>query len=403
MTGSIQEKNGKYQIVLNFKDSEGKRKQKWISTGLDIKGNKRKAEELLKGYLSENEESDYIEPTKTFLHDFIEKWIELNKANIQVTTYDGYKHILKKHIIPYFQEHTVILNKVKPIDIQRYYAFKSEEGLSPNTIIKHHGVIRTALQYAVKIHMIKENVADLVDKPKREKFHNSFYNGEELSKLFSVTKGYPIEIPIVLAVYYGLRRSEILGLRFDAIDFDNRIIKICNKVIRGHDENGTLTGMPEKKLKSDTSYRSLPLCDDMFYYLKEVKEKINNNMFMMGNTYNHKYDGYVCVNQLGNLIQPDYVSDMFPKLLDKYGLRKIRFHDLRHSCATLLLSLGYSMKEIQEWLGHSDFMITANTYTHVDYKNKIRMINSVENVLNGNSMLDVALDAPLDVKLNDVK
>ena len=124
---------------------------------------------------------------------------------------------------------------------------------------------------------------------------------------------------------------------------------------------------------------------------------------MMGNTYNHKYDGYVCVNQLGNLIQPDYVSDMFPKLLDKYGLRKIRFHDLRHSCATLLLSLGYSMKEIQEWLGHSDFMITANTYTHVDYKNKIRMINSVENVLNGNSMLDVALDAPLDVKLNDVK
>jgi len=380
MTGSLQIKKNVFYAVLNFKNKEGKRKQKWICTELEVRGNKRKAEQFLNDLKSQYEESEYIEPSKMLLCDFIKEWVNNNKSNVQVTTYDRYVHMLDKHIYPYFKECGLMLAKVKPIDIQRYHTAKLAENLSPNTVIKHHAIIRSALQYAVKTNLIRENVADLVDKPKRERYQGGFYNKDELSELFKVAKGSSIEVPIIIASYYGLRRSEIIGLKWSAIDFENRLLTVCNKVVRGKDDDGKLIAMSQRKLKSETSNRTLPLCDAMIDYLISIKAQIEHNRELMGSEYNNKYDEYICVNPMGNLIQPDYVTDCFGKLLEHNKLKHIRFHDLRHSCATLLLSLGYSMKDIQEWLGHSDFMITANTYTHSDYKNKIKMINSVENL-----------------------
>lgn len=377
MTGSLQIKNGKYYAVLNFKDKEGKRKQKWISTGLEVKNNKRKAEQILNDLISEYSSSEYIEPSKDLFCDFLAKWIELNKAKVQITTYDGYKHMLEKHIYPYFKSKGLRLSQLKPIDIQQYYSDKINEGLSPNTVIKHHGVIRTSLQYAVKTNLVKENVADLVDKPKRERYHASFYTIDELNKLFTVIKGTQIETPVLFAAYYGLRRSEILGLKWESIDFDNKTISICNKIIRGKDDNGKLSAISQDKMKSETSRRILPLCDTISEYLTKLLEKQQENVRIMGNCYNHKYDGFICVNAKGDIINPDYVTDAFSKLLKKNGLRHIRFHDLRHSCASLLVSMGYSMKDVQEWLGHADYTLTANTYSHVDMSEKVKMANSV--------------------------
>lgn len=388
MTGSLQIKNGVFYAVLNIKDSTGKRKQKWISTGLIVKGNKKKAEQFLNELKSQYEEmaqekeTNYIEPPEIMFCDFLKEWITLNKSNIQVTTYDGYIHMLNKHVYPYFKEEGILLTKVKPMDIQRYYAKKLEQGLSPNTVIKHHGIIRSALQYAVKTNLIKENAADYVDKPRREKFIASYYNADELNKLFAAAKGSTIETPILLAAYYGLRRSEVLGLTWDAIDFNNGVITIKQKVVRCF-EDGKLVSLPQNKLKSETSYRSLPLCDVIRNHLEQVKHNQEKNKALLGSDYNYEYDGYICVNSTGNLLQPDYITETFAKLLKKHKLKKIRFHDLRHSCATLLLNLGFSMKEIQVWLGHSDFQITAKTYAHVDYKNKIVMIDRVSNMLCG--------------------
>lgn len=360
MTGSIQIKNDKYYAVLNFKDKEGKRKQKWIATGLEVKNNKRKAEQMLSELISEYSDSDYIEPSKMLFCDFLKNWIELNKANVQITTYDGYVHMLERHIYPYFKQRNVYLKKIKPIDIQRYYSDKVAEGLSPNTVIKHHGIIRTALQYAVKTNLIKENVADLVDKPKREHYHADFYTLDELNKLFEAVKGTSIETAVLFAAYYGLRRSEILGLKWSAIDFENKTISICNKVVRGKDKNGKLTAISQDKMKSETSRRVLPLCDTVAEYLRKLSETQRNNAVLMGNCYNHKYDGFICVNPRGDIINPDYITDTFGKLLKCNNLRHIRFHDLRHSCASLLVSLGFSMKQVQEWLGHADYTLTVN-------------------------------------------
>lgn len=377
MTGSLQIKRNKWFAVLNFKDSEGKRKQKWVSLNLEVHKNKRQAEKLLNQILVENEDADYIEPNKELFCDFINEWLEMDRPNIQITTYDNYVCMIKKHIYPYFRKKKILLSDIQPIDIQRYYSFKLAEGLSPNTVIKHHAVIRTTLKYAVKMRLIKENAADFVNKPKRERYHASFYNVSELNALFEAAKGCPIETPIIFAAYYGLRRSEILGLKWDSIDFDNKIISVCNKVVRGKTENGKLVSMTLDKMKSETSRRQLPLCDTIYQYLLELKRKQAENAELFGNCYNHKYDNYICVNPNGNLIQPDYVSDRFQKLLEKNGLRHIRFHDLRHSCATLLVSLGFSMKDVQEWLGHADYTLTANTYCHVDMTEKVRMANKV--------------------------
>lgn len=380
MTGSLQIKNNVYYAVLNFKDKDGRRKQKWVSTGLEVKGNKRRAEKVLHELVIEYEGMSYIEPSRVLLCDFVKEWVDLSQSKVQITTYDGYVHMLNKHIYPYLKAHGLILSKIKPIDIQRYHAAKLKEGLSPNTIIKHHAIIRSALQYAVKNSLLKENVADLVDKPKRERYKAEFYDKQELTELLKSTKGSPIEVPIILACYYGLRRSEILGLQWSSIDFANRIISICNKVVRGKDKTGKLVAVSHNKMKSETSNRTLPLCDAMITYLQGVKANIELNQALMGNFYNKDFNDFVCVNSIGNLLQPDYVSDVFGKLLERNCLRHIRFHDLRHSCASLLLSLGYTMKDIQEWLGHSDFMITANTYTHADHRNKVKMINSVQDL-----------------------
>lgn len=376
MTGSLQVKNGVYYAVLNFKDKSGKRKQKWISTELTEKGNKRKAEQVLNDLKAQYDESDYIEPSKVLFCDYLTEWIELNKNSLQVTTYDNYKHMLNKHIYPYFKEKGIVLSKLKPIDIQRYYSEKLKD-LSPNTVIKHHGIIRSSIAYAVKTNLIRTNVADLVDKPKRERYEGSAYTIDELNKLFVAAKGSSIETPILIAAFYGLRRSEVLGLTWDAIDFDNKIISIRRKVVRGYNEDGKLVTMPQNKLKSETSYRSLPLCGIIHDYLKQIKEEQEHNKQIMGNEYNHEFDDYICVNPMGALLNPDYISDVFSKLLAKNGLRHIRYHDLRHSCATLLVHLGFNLKDVQEWLGHSDFLITANTYTHVDMTEKVKMMDSV--------------------------
>lgn len=377
MTGSLQVKGNTYYAVLNFKDKEGKRKQKWISTGLDVKNNKRKAEQILNELKAQYEDTDYTEPSKVLFCDYLRNWVELNKGNVQMTTYDGYIHMLNKHIYPYFKTNGIYLSKVKPMDIQRYYAAKIDEGLSPNTVIKHHGVIRTALQYAVKTNLIKENVADLVDKPKKERYYASFYTVEELNRLFEVVKGTQIETPVLLAAYYGLRRSEVLGLRWDAVDFKNKTVTICRKVVRGKDKDGKLTAVPQDKMKSETSRRSFPLCGVMLEYLSDLLEKQKYNAELMGNCYNQEFSGYICVNAVGDLIKPDYITDTFSKILAKSGLKHIRFHDLRHSCASLLVSLGFSMKDVQEWLGHADYTLTANTYSHVDTSEKVRMADAV--------------------------
>lgn len=384
-TASLQEKNGKFHVVINTKEN-GKRKQKWVGTGLEVKGNRKQAEKMMRDILVAIEANGgSLEQPKikkdTLFSDYMQLWCDEHKEDLQTTTKDAYQHMLDKHIKPYFQEAGIHLTELTAGQLEDYYDDRLEEGLGQNTVIKHHSLMRTALRHALYEKLIQENPADRAKKPKKKKFTGSYFNIDELNQLFTYAKGDKMEMVILMTVYYGLRRSEVLGLRWSSIDFINHVISVEHKVVRTTDEEGKTTISKEDNLKSQSSYRTMPLLEDLARYLKDLKQQQEANRIELGDKYNPDNADYVCLDKTGNIIKPDYVTHHFEKLILENGLRKIRFHDLRHSCATLLLSLGFDMKAIQEWLGHANLQTTANIYTHVDFTKKNEMIARVNDNL----------------------
>ena len=235
---------------------------------------------------------------------------------------------------------------------------------------RYHANIHKSLRYAVKLDLIPSNPADKVERPKKDHFVGSFFDADEVNKLFEVSKGTKLELPILFGAFYGLRRSEAIGLKWDAIDFENDTIVIRHTVTSVNlDDKHVLDAADTTKTKS--SMRTLPLVPFVKERLLAVKAEQDNNRRLCGKSYNKKYAGYVYINEIGDLIKPHYVTEQFPKLLEANGLRRIRFHDLRHFSASLMLANGVPMKQIQEWLGHSDFSTTANIYAHLDYSSKL--------------------------------
>ena len=368
VAGHLQEKNGIYYMVLTYPNASGKRKTKWISTKLPIKGNKKKAEKLL----METRQS-FVPDEKPLENDelfsnYMIKWLEIVKPTVATTTFASYSIIVKNVIVPYFKSSMVTLGGLKAIDIQTFYADQLKR-VSARTVIHYHALLHRALKYAVKIELIEANPVDKVDRPKVTPFIGSFYDGTEVQLLFEAAKGTKLEIPVFLGAFYGLRRSEAIGLKWDAIDFQNDTITIKHTVVSCC-MDGKLIQEARDTTKTKSSMRTLPLVPEFKERLLKQKEIQDEYRHVCGRSYNKQYLDYICVDEMGNLITPQYVTDAFPKLLEKNGLRRIRFHDLRHSCASLLLSNGVSMKQIQEWLGHSDFSTTANVYAHLDYNSK---------------------------------
>lgn len=376
LKGSMHVNNGIWHVSFRIPDGKGGKKQKQLSTGVKaVPGNKKKAQVRMREILDEWDGLVFVDSDKIPLTSYINDWISRTKMKVQVSTYDGYVHMFRKHIYPYFDERKFKISDLKPRHLEEYYMFKISEGLSPNTLIKHHAIIRTALQDAVKNGYIKRNVADLADKPKRVKPVHDFYTAEELKKLITAVTGTSIEIPVFLAILFGLRRSEVIGLKWSSIDFDSRKITICNKVIRCN-VDGKITDVSSDELKSDTSYSTFYMNDAVYEYLSRIKSE-QDSMIRESN----EFTDFICVDAIGNRIKVDYVTHKFKEILEKNGLRPIRFHDLRHSCISLLVKNNFNMKTIQEYARHADYNLTANTYSHVEDTIKKAEIDSITNTL----------------------
>lgn len=369
VAGHLQEKKGLFYIVLSYSDRDGKRKTKWVPTGLPIKGNKRKAETMLQE-ARKTFVADYVPVAEDMLFvDYLTEWLEIAKGSVALTTYASYSSMVKNTIIPYFKPKELTLIGLQPRDIQEFYTQQLKR-VKASSVIHYHVIIHRALKYAVRTDLIPTNPADKIDRPKMERFVGSFYDSDEMNSLFEAAAGTRLELPILLGAFYGLRRSEVIGLKWDAIDFANETITIRHTVTTCNlDGKQVLVASDTTKTKS--SMRTLPLVQVFKERLLDVKTKQEQNMKLCGRSYNKEYLGYICVDEMGNLLKPGYLTTSFPLLLEKNGLRKIRFHDLRHSCASLLLANGVPMKQIQEWLGHSDFSTTANIYAHLDFNSKI--------------------------------
>ena len=383
MTGSLQIKGDRYYAVLNFVNQNGERKQKWISLNLPTKGNKRRADVMLNELLVSYQGIDYADRMNTLLSLHIAAWIDNNASQIAKTTYDQYINMLGKHIAPYFDSKKTTLSKLTSGDLEDYYAYKINDGLSPNTMIKHHAIIRSALQWALKHRYINVNVADFVDKPNRIRYHGAPpYSVEEIAQLLNLTQNEPISVAIFLASFYGLRRSEILGLRWSSVDFERKFIQISTTVVKEQAGNHVHIAIRDNTTKSESSMRVLPLCQYTQQYLLNLQSAQCMNRKVHGSCYDSQFSDFVCVNQMGKLLQPDHVSQRFKQLLSYHNLRPIRFHDLRHSCATIMLYLGYPLKDIQTWLGHSNYNFTADTYVHSSPTAHLSMADSYSNKLN---------------------
>lgn len=391
VAGHLREKRGYFHIVLSYTDENGIRQTPSKSTGLPVKGNKKRAEAMLMEARKAKEEElqRQIEergkppkPEDIPFTRFMCDWLNMMESSVEVTTFAAYSFCIKSKINSYFDERfpNLKLRDLTPKHIQDYYTYEMKErGVSANTVIHRHANIRKALQYAFKTGLLDSNPADKIERPKKEKFVGSVYNENELEQLFEVVKGDPIELGVILAAFYGLRRSEAVGLKWDAIDFTQKTITIRHIVTEAC-VDGKSVLIEKDRTKTKSSHRTLPLVPPFEKLLYRLKNEQDRNRKLCGKAYCKDYSGYIYLNELGELIKPGYLTQHFPLVLEKNGMRKIRFHDLRHSCASLLYANGVSLKEIQEWLGHSNISTTANIYTHLDYSSKVASANAILSV-----------------------
>ena len=376
IAGHLQEKKGLYYMVLSYKDKSGKRVSKWLPTGLPVKGNKKRAEGMLMAARAEFVAVEAAIDRDMPFSSYLVQWMEIARSTLKPNTAAGYASMIQNPIAPYFQQRGITLGGLQAVDIQMFYTSQLKR-VSANTVIHYHAIIHRALKYAVKTDLIDVNPADKVERPRKDRFTASFYDGNEVNRLFQAARGTPLELPVMLAAFYGLRRSEVVGLKWDAIDFENKTIAIRHTVTACA-EKGRRIEVAADTTKTASSRRTLPLVPAFQTKLAALKEQQEKNRILCGRSYCTDYLGYVLVDAMGNRLKLSYISTAFPVLLKRNGLRPIRFHDLRHSCASLLLKNGVPMKQIQEWLGHSDFSTTANIYAHLDAGSKLTSAQAME-------------------------
>ena len=398
ITGSVQINKGYYFIVFNMYNEYGKRKPEWHSTGLKVDNNERKnnqirkqAEKMLNEELVRvNAENSFSNKLNTIaknskysnmlFSDYMLEWLENIKPKVVQSTYIGYEQVVKGRLCPYFKSKKIKLIDLRPKDIQNFINYLYKQRLKGSTIAHYTSNMNTALKEAVIAEIIPSNPMDRIESVKKEVYIPEFYTDDELIELIEVIKTQKLELPLTLGIIYGLRREEILGLTWNAIDFKNKSITIRKTVGRGK-YDGVTQFLIKDIPKNKSSYRTLPMFDFITNLLNKYKEKYKLNEKIFGNTYITDYKDFICLMDNGELVKPDYVDRTFSRILKENGFRHIRLHDLRHSCATLLLRNGVPLPEIQKWLGHSN-IITTQRYSHLDQNDKSIPANMIETKFN---------------------
>lgn len=369
-TGSVQAKNGKYYAVLNLYDSSGKRKLKWISLDLPVRNNKREATKRLIELCNKYDNSLNCD---VLVCDYFKQWLIQIEKEVRANTYRGYCSNMNNHIIPYFENKKIKLRNLKAKQLEDYYSTLIDKGLSPTTVKHHHQNISKALNDAVRDEIINRNVATTTRVPKVEKYKAKFLSPLQIEQLVQTVKGDVIELPVILAVYSGMRRSEVLGLKWSCIDFENKTITVAETLQQN--TGGSYADKP----KTDSSYRVLPISDEICKMLAVQKKRQKEYSEMLKDAY--EVSDYVCTWNNGKVIEPNYLTKRFHKLIVASDLPHIRFHDLRHSVASNLITKGFSVVEVAEWLGHSSSTTTLDFYAHADLKSKRLIAEQMQNIL----------------------
>jgi integrase len=363
MRGHIQKRYKKsWTIILDLgrDDLTGKRKQQSIS----VKGTKRDAEKRLAELLHQLDIGGYVKPSKLTLTQYLEQWLkDYAEINTAPRTYERYAELIRKHIEPALG--SIPLVSLQPHHIQAYYgkALKSgrrdhKGGLSAQTVHHIHRVLFAALKYATKHNIVGRNVAEAVDPPRAQRREMTTADADGVKRLLEAVKDthyYPI---FFTAVYTGLRRSELLGLPWGNVDLDMATLSVTDTIHYMKDGQVII-----RQPKSRYSRRNVALPPALAIMLREHKAKQTEDKMALG--LNLQDSDLVFSHPDGTPIRPDTVTRAFRLYAERVGLPTTRFHDLRHTHATLLLKQGVHPKIVSERLGHSGIAITLDTYSHV--------------------------------------
>ena len=386
---SVQSKKGRLYAVMQVK-KDGTTKPVWRALGLPEGANKTKVNKAFREVVAQYEQEFWEEqerggrpPADIPVYDYLVSYLKRVEPELQKNTIVSYRSMTNGKIHRYFQRRPQLtVGNLKPQDIQDFYQSLFADGVVANTVIHYHALLRRAFQQAFKEERIDANPFDRVGRPKKNKFHGENYTQEELLTLLHLARGDVIYPAILLAGAMGLRRSEALGVRWSRIDWEKRTVLLDTKIVE-YRENGKKKVEPVEEMKNKSSRRTLPLPDPVVEMLQVQKEHREVYRKMFQGSYSTQYLDYVCVNQLGELLRPSYVTDHFRELLEKYGLRHIRFHDLRHTFASLLINQDVPLINVSNFLGHSDLSTTANIYAHLDKASKQASAAVISDILQG--------------------
>lgn len=356
-TGNIREMKTKsgisYQITIEggYDELTGKR----IRAYKTVKGSKREAKSVMHKMITEMEEGKLTQRNKKRVGEWMDEWLDNYLPNIEETTRKGYKTKIRCYIKPALGD--IFIKSLRPEHIQKMVNDMIDRELSPKNIRDTFNNINAAMKKAVKLRLIPYNPCEAVELPKLKKYRANVYPLEMIHKLLDTARGTDMYLPVFLLVMVGLRRGELLALRWDDIDFKNKVLKVRSNMVNGED------GFIIKSPKSEAGIRDIHLGDDMVDVLKQARLQYVNDAFTYGIGFQNL--GFVIRQEDGSPYKPDSMTQKWIRFLDTHNLPRIRLHDLRHSNATALIQAGVNPRVVQQRLGHSDVNITLNTYTHV--------------------------------------
>ncbi|WP_289137757.1 tyrosine recombinase XerC [uncultured Brevibacillus sp.] len=369
MAASCSKVGKKFRITYEYgKDASGKRQRSYETVETEAE-----AKRLVAEFNYKQQRNLLVMKNDITLADHLRRWMELYvSSNCQETTAYGYKNIIENHIIPYMGD--TKLQDLQPATIQQYYHdLEVSKHLSPNSVRRHHALLRKALDFALKQQFVYRNVTEGVVQPKKRKHMGKSYTPEQVKFLLAKVKETKMDVPVHLAVCLGLRREEITGLRWEHVDLKNRILRIVEvRTAAGKNKNII------KEPKTPKSRRTLYIVDEVYDVLVKHKEWQVKRKAFLGDLYHDS--GYVFVRDDGKPYRVNSVSEHFLDFLRKHGLPKIRLHDLRHTFASVMYEAGVDLKAISEMMGHSDIGTTSRIYTHMfdnTHKEKLSVMSKI--------------------------
>jgi integrase len=373
MKGTVFKRGNTWTYVVDIgRDSKtGKRKQK-------SKGGfrtKKEADSSLRKVLLEVEEDRYLEPSKEIFSTFFEKWFFKHYANrVSITTYNSKKYVVNKHLIEDNIFNNKVISKITTKDIDDFYDIKLDEGLGPAYIRIMHNLLRQSFEQAKLWNMINSNPVINASPPPIKDCDIDTWTKDEVSRFLKCIRSESIYIAFVIAIYTGLRRGEVLGLKWADIDFKTQVINIRRSLAC------TDNGLILKEVKTKSSRRQISISPLVINELLAHKEQQDSLKKRLGLIFND--EDLVVTDELGGRKDPRNLLRQMERLIKKAGVKRISFHGIRHTHATLMLTNGENIKVVADRLGHSRASTTLNFYAHSIPAMDANAAISFENFLN---------------------